>query len=155
MSPLCRDRNGSCNQGTYLPCKTPALLGFVSCRRLASSCNSLLNLCWPPALVHPPHLPLCKAPGCLRTPWVQGERSRRCMAVLRPPVLGKWEAWGGKSRCCYNPHDHPLQRRGAWRLWWVSGIRPCLVISFTMCPNTREGRHCCIARASLPTRCCL
>lgn len=72
------------------------------------------------------------------------------------PSFGQAESCGGgESQCCYNTHDPPLQRRGAWRLWWVSGVRPCPVMSFTMCPNTHKGRYCHMAQASLPTRCCL
>ena len=159
MSPLCRDRNGSCNQGTRLPRKTPALLGFASCRTLVWSCNSLPNLCWPHTwqsqcthpISHSAKCPdACGHPGCRGRGASDAQPSSICW------FRASRKFWGRDHGAAMTAMPtHCKGRLGARISSCVSSVRPCPVIGFTVCPDGHEGRRCCVAWVSLPTPRCL
>lgn len=67
------------------------------------------------ASVHPPHLLLCKVPRCLWIPWCRGKGAGNVWPFSVPQFWVSGKLCGGG--CCYNSHNHSLQRRGAWCLW--------------------------------------
>lgn len=79
--------------------------------------------------------------------------------MLRPLFLGEQEVWGGEGEdhgAAMTPMPpHCEGQFGAQISSCVSSVRPCLVISFTRCPNDCDSRRCRKAWVSLPTPHCL
>lgn len=138
MSPLCRGRNGSCSQGICLPYKTPALLGSASCRTWVCSCNSLPNLCWPHTwqsqCTHPITL-YGRCPDAYGHPVCTGTGASHAQPTPLPCLGVSGKLFGARSATMTPMPTHCEGRLGASISSCVSSIRPCLVISFTVCPS--------------------